>query len=64
MNHPEPQAFFSPSNNKIRVDGADGTLVNSVFDFSNMSAQGEVSNRQLIFVNGVTASNTTCFSDL
>lgn len=64
INHPVTGfAFFSPSAKKIRLDGTDGTIFNSIFDFNNITANGEVSNRQLTFINGVKSSQTTCFSE-
>ncbi|GJJ14201.1 hypothetical protein Clacol_008463 [Clathrus columnatus] len=64
INHPVTGfAFYSPSANKVRLDGTDGTIFNSIFDFNNVSASGEVSNRQLTFINGVKSNQTTCFSD-
>ncbi|KAF8590385.1 hypothetical protein K439DRAFT_1627892 [Ramaria rubella] len=57
-------AYYSTSQNKIRADGAsNGTLFSSLFDFTNQSAAGEVSNRQTIFTGGVKESQSTCFSE-
>lgn len=62
----QSQAYFSPSQNKIRIDGSDseGTFFSSLFDFGNTSAQSEISNRQLMFTGGVKQSQSSCFSEL
>ena len=59
------QAYYSPSQKKIRADGsASDGLFSSLFDFGNVSAQGIPSNTQLLFTGGVKHSQSSCFSDL
>ncbi|KAF8531710.1 hypothetical protein JB92DRAFT_2847751 [Gautieria morchelliformis] len=65
INHPVAGfAYYSPSQKKIRFDGSDADgLVSSLFDFGNVSAPGQISNRQLVFTGGVKQSQSSCFSD-
>ena len=62
----QSQAYYSLSQNRIRIDGSDseGMFFSSLFDFGNTSAQGEISNRQLVFTGGVKQSQSSCFSEL
>lgn len=54
---------MSPTHRKIRLDGADADgLQASLFDFSNTTADGLVSNTILSFLGGLT--NATCSSYL
>ncbi|KAF8907022.1 hypothetical protein CPB84DRAFT_1769293, partial [Gymnopilus junonius] len=56
------QIYLSPSQQKIRADGAsDGLLEVSIFDFTNTTANGTVANSILSFNGGTTQATCSSF---